>query len=200
MDILVHLQPIIPEFIVMVEQVLHKGIEAPLINKFYSETKDYKINLLFDIFNIIFQEKNNLWLKKHVPIDFFIQTNPSIIETLQEYQPCLESLFKIKEIAFIRSNENFPSWYKTFNILDMTLWIKAHELWKKESSLDELERELKSKQQTADYLRSMLMALSSMPLTPAEKMEEKQKELDGVMSEIQHLEIKIQKAKMEKRG
>jgi hypothetical protein len=46
----------------------------------------------------------------------------------------------------------------------------------------------------------MLMALSSMPLTPAEKMEEKQKELDGVMSEIQHLEIKIQKAKMEKKG
>ena len=63
-----------------------------------------------------------------------------------------------------------------------------------------LEREFKSKKETADYLRSMLMALSSMPLTPSEKIEEKQKELDTVMSEIQHLEIKIQKAKMEKKA
>jgi hypothetical protein len=46
----------------------------------------------------------------------------------------------------------------------------------------------------------MLMALSSMPLTPSEKIEEKQKELDTIMSEIQYLEIKIQKAKMEKKA
>jgi hypothetical protein len=60
MDIILHLQPIIPEFIIMVEQVLHKNIEASHITRFYSEIKDYKINLLFDIFSIISQEKNNL--------------------------------------------------------------------------------------------------------------------------------------------
>jgi hypothetical protein len=46
----------------------------------------------------------------------------------------------------------------------------------------------------------MLMALSSMPLTPAEKIADKQQELDTIMSDIQHLEIKIQKAKMEKKA
>jgi hypothetical protein len=44
------------------------------------------------------------------------------------------------------------------------------------------------------------MALSSMPLTPAEKIQEKQQELDTIMSDIQHLEIKIQKTKMEKKA
>ena len=200
MDILIHLEPIIPEFVIMVEQVLWRPVEAPLINQFHSEVKDYKINLVFDIFYSIFQEKNALWLKKHVPIDFFIQANPSIIEVLESYKPSLEFLFKIKEFKFIRSNENYPSWYKTFSILDITLWIKAHEQEKKESTLDELEREFKSKKETADYLRSMLMALSSMPLTPSEKIEEKQKELDTIMSDIQYLEIKIQKAKMEKKA
>jgi hypothetical protein len=46
----------------------------------------------------------------------------------------------------------------------------------------------------------MLMALSSMPLTPSEKISEKQHELDDVMLDIQKLEIKIQKAKMEKKA
>ena len=119
---------------------------------------------------------------------------------MEWFTPSLEFLFKIKEFNFIRSNENYPSWYKTFSILDITLWIKAHEQQKKESTLDELERELKSKKETADYLRSMLMALSSMPLTPAEKISDKQQELDTIMSDIQHLEIKIQKAKMEKKA
>ena len=200
MDILVHLEPIIPEFVLMVEQVLGRKIDSSLINQFHCDTKDYKVNLIFDIFYAIFQEKNALGLKKHMPIDFFIQANPSIIEVLESYTPSLEFLFKIKEIKFIRSNENCPSWYKTFSILDITLWIKAQELWKKESTLDELERELKTKQQTADYVRSMLMALSSMPLTPAEKISEKQHELDDVMLDIQKLEIKIQKAKMEKKA
>ncbi|MBQ7617045.1 hypothetical protein IJS64_03535 [bacterium] len=66
--------------------------------------------------------------------------------------------------------------------------------------MDEWEREKKSKQQTADYLRSMLMSLSSSPLTPSEKIAEKQKELDEIMFDIQCLDIKIQKAKMEKKG
>jgi hypothetical protein len=109
MDILVHLEPIIPEFVLMVEQVLGRKIDSSLINQFHCDTKDYKVNLIFDIFYAIFQEKNALGLKKHMPIDFFIQANPSIIEVLESYTPSLEFLFKIKEIKFIRSNENCPS-------------------------------------------------------------------------------------------
>jgi hypothetical protein len=60
MDILIHLEPIIPEFVIMVEQILGKEIEAPLINQFHCEVKDYKINLIFDIFYAIYQEKNAL--------------------------------------------------------------------------------------------------------------------------------------------
>jgi len=200
MDILVHLKPIIPEFIAMVEQAFLRTVEAPLISKFYSETKDYKANILFDIFNGIQKSKEELWLRKHMPIEFFIQANPNMLDLVQSYEPSLKQLFNIREIQYFWTNENYPKIYKEFSILDMNLWVKSYEVSKKESSLDEWEREKKSKQQTADYLRSMLMSLSSSPLTPSEKIAEKQKELDEIMFDIQCLDIKIQKAKMEKKG
>ena len=135
-----------------------------------------------------------------MPIEFFIQANPNMLDLVQAYEPSLKQLFNIREIQYFWTNENYPKIYKEFSILDMNLWVKSYEVSKKESSLDEWEREKKSKQQTADYLRSMLMSLSSSPLTPSEKIAEKQKELDEIMFDIQCLDIKIQKAKMEKKG
>ena len=200
LDILDHLSVIIPEFVFMVKQHYWKEVKALDIDKFYSDTKDYKASIIFDIFKWIFHLKEELWLKKHMPIDFYIKANPNIIDLLHSYESSLKSLFHIKTIEYLRTNEDIPSWYKEFTILDMSLWVKPYVVWKKESTFDEREREMKAKQQTADYIRSMLMSLSLNPLTPAEKISEKQQELNDIMADIQHLEIKIQKAKMEKKA
>jgi predicted nucleic acid-binding Zn-ribbon protein len=72
-------------------------------------------------------------------------------------------------------------------------------LKKQEDELEKLEKELKSKQQTAEYIRSILMALASSPLTPQEKIQAKKNELEDLKLEIQKIEIKIQKIRMQKK-
>ena len=64
MDILIQLNVIIPEFIFMVENISLKPIQASLIDKIFSEEKDYKAGILFDIFKGIYVKKEELGLKK----------------------------------------------------------------------------------------------------------------------------------------
>ena len=63
-----------------------------------------------------------------------------------------------------------------------------------------LEKLYKSKTQQAEYRRSTLMMLSTNPLIGQEKVKEKQKELELLKDEIDTLDIKIKKIKMQRRA
>ena len=63
-----------------------------------------------------------------------------------------------------------------------------------------LEKLYKSKIQQAEYLRSTLMMLSANPLIAQEKVKEKQQELELLKDEIDTLDIKIKKIKMQRRA
>ena len=63
-----------------------------------------------------------------------------------------------------------------------------------------LEKLYKSKIQQAEYLRSTLMMLSTNQLIAQEKVKEKQKELELLKDEIDTLDIKIKKIKMQRRA
>ena len=63
-----------------------------------------------------------------------------------------------------------------------------------------LEKLYKSKIQQAEYFRSTLMMLSTNPLIAQEKVKEKQKELELLKDEIDTLDIKIKKIKMQRRA
>ena len=63
-----------------------------------------------------------------------------------------------------------------------------------------LEKLYKSKIQQAEYFRSTLMMLSTNPLIAQEKVKEKQKELELLKDEIDALDIKIKKIKMQRRA
>ena len=191
------LAPIISEFVSMIENVVWE-IKYPT-EIIIPWKKDYKIHLLFDILQGIEQEKMTLDLKKHVPIQLCVQANPDIVSLISSYEPSINLLFKVKEVIYIPTNEEYPEGYHAFNILDMTLWILPCDLKKQEDELEKLEKELKSKQQTAEYIRSILMALASSPLTPQEKIQAKKNELEDLKLEIQKIEIKIQKIRMQKK-
>jgi hypothetical protein len=77
--------------------------------------------LLFDILQGIEQEKMTLDLKKHVPIQLCVQANPDIVSLISSYEPSINLLFKVKEVIYIPTNEEYPEGYHAFNILDMTL-------------------------------------------------------------------------------
>ena len=63
-----------------------------------------------------------------------------------------------------------------------------------------LEKLYKSKIQQAEYLRSTLMMLSTNPLIAQEKVTDKQTELELLKDEIDTLDIKIKKIKMQRRA
>ena len=67
------------------------------------------------------QEKMTLDLKKHVPIQLCVQANPDIVSLISSYEPSINLLFKVKEVIYIPTNEEYPEGYHAFNILDMTL-------------------------------------------------------------------------------
>lgn len=63
-----------------------------------------------------------------------------------------------------------------------------------------LEKLYKSKIQQAEYLRTTLMMLSTNPLIAQDKVAEKEKELQLLKDEIDTLDIKIKKIKMQRRA
>ena len=197
--ILLLLEPLIPEFMLMIERNGEEKNFSNLLNVQITGTKDYKMHLLFDILKGIVNKKAELHLKKHFPIELVIQANSDILHLLESYENTLKQLFKIEKSSYFTANEILPSDFEFFTILDITIGIKAFSVTKEEDILAQLERDLKSKSESLEYLRTTLMALSLNPLADPVKMSEKEAELETLKTEIQHLEIKIQKAKMAKK-
>jgi hypothetical protein len=193
------LEPLIPEFMLMIERNGEEKNFSNLLNVQITGTKDYKMHLLFDILKGIVNKKAELHLKKHFPIELVIQANSDILHLLESYENTLKQLFKIEKSSYFTANEILPSDFEFFTILDITIGIKAFSVTKEEDILAQLERDLKSKSESLEYLRTTLMALSLNPLADPVKMSEKEAELETLKTEIQHLEIKIQKAKMAKK-
>lgn len=198
--LMVVLRPVIPEFVCRVEQLLGT-IKPQLLKKTdYQAEKDYKIHLLFDILKGVHQQRTQLKLKKHLLIQLAIQANSAILQLLESYEASLKSLFKIEKMQYLTANESFPSDFHIFNILDITVGIKPYELSPQQDEQMQREKQLKEKIQALEYVRSTLMVLTLNPLTDPQKIEEKEAEMETIKNDIQHLEIKIQKAKMEKKS
>ena len=100
----------------------------------------------------------------------------------------------------VELNSHLPSGFSCFSILEIEIWIKSSEAQVLGDDLLILEKLYKSKIQQAEYLRSTLMMLSTNPLIAQEKVKEKQKELELLKDEIDTLDIKIKKNKMQRRA
>ena len=100
----------------------------------------------------------------------------------------------------VELNAHLPSGFSCFSILEIEIWIKSSEEQLIGDDLLILEKLYKSKIQQAEYLRSTLMMLSTNPLIAQEKVKEKQKELELLKDEIDTLDIKIKKIKMQRRA
>lgn len=69
-----------------------------------------------------------------------------------------------------------------------------------EDDLLTLEKLYRAKLQQSEYLRTTLMMLSTNPLIAQDKVAEKEKELQLLKDEIDTLDIKIKKIKMQRRA
>lgn len=193
------LQPYLPEFVATIErQIKRKVYDVALVE--YHPSKDYKVNLLFDIIQSISQKKQALEIKKHIPLMFAIQANPDILALVEKHKNNLTSLFKIEEFHYLNRNEEFPEDFEIIMILDIKLGIKPYALHQEEDALTTLESEYREKQQQIEFVRSTLVALSLNPLSDSERVTTKEKELEQLKEDLQKLEVEIQKLKFQKKS
>lgn len=199
-QILQVLMPYVPEFVAQIEGILTEQLPKHLQKSLHQWKKDYKLHLLFDIIKWITQQKALIKLKKHQPIHLAVKANQDILRLIEQHQEVFHTLFKVDDIQMVELNAHLPSGFSCFSILEIEIWIKSSEEQVVGDDLVILEKLYKSKIQQAEYLRSTLMMLSTNPLIAQEKVKEKQKELELLKDEIDTLDIKIKKIKMQRRA
>lgn len=109
------------------------------------------------------------------------------------------ALLRAGEIALLTGAEVIPTSYETFTLLDITLGIKLLEPEAEKEELPILEKKYKERLAHLEYIRSTLMMLSSNPLADTQKIHEKEQELQDIKDEIDGLDIRIKKLKMQKK-
>lgn len=198
-EILQILTPLLPNLKHEIEEYLGYTI-SPKLHQHYEGKKDYKVHLLFDMIKGIHQKKQEIWLKKHHPITLAIKANTEILKLVQDNQIVFDALLRTQELLPIQANEQLPSDFSDFTILDIQIGIQAYQEQGVRDDLSLWEKQYQDKLQQLEYLRSTLMMLSSNPLIPRDKIELKEQEMYQLKEEIDILEIKIKKLKIQRKS
>ena len=199
-QILQVLMPYIPEFTLQIESILGQEFPRHLHRLAYQGKKDYRLHLLFDIIKGVIQQKLKLKLKKHQSIRLAVRANQDILRLVEDHKDVFHALLKVEWIDLVELNSRLPSEFASFTILEIEIWIKSSEEPKIEDDLLILEKLYRAKLQQSEYLRTTLMMLSTNPLIAQDKVAEKEKELQLLKDEIDTLDIKIKKIKMQRRA
>lgn len=139
-------------------------------------------------------------MKKHHPITLAIKANTEILKLVQDNQIVFDALLRTQELLPIQANEQLPSDFSDFTILDIQIGIQAYQEQGVRDDLSLWEKQYQDKLQQLEYLRSTLMMLSSNPLIPRDKIELKEHEMYQLKEEIDILEIKIKKLKIQRKS
>lgn len=139
-------------------------------------------------------------MKKHHPITLAIKANTEILKLVQDNQIVFDALLRTQELRSIQANEQLPSDFSDFTILDIQIGIQAYQEQGVRDDLSLWEKQYQDKLQQLEYLRSTLMMLSSNPLIPRDKIELKEQEMYQLKEEIDILEIKIKKLKIQRKS
>lgn len=139
-------------------------------------------------------------MKKHHPITLAIKANTEILKLVQDNQIVFDALLRTQELLPIQANEQLPSDFSDFTILDIQIGIQAYQEQGVRDDLSLWEKQYQDKLQQLEYLRSTLMMLSSNPLIPRDKIELKEQEMYQLKEEIDILEIKIKKLKIQRKS
>lgn len=193
------LTPYLPMLVGQIEEILWYQLPPKIQRPDYQGKKDYKIHLLFDIIKGINQQKQQKNLKKHQAIKLAIKGNSEILKLVEKNQEVFHALLRAGEIALLTGAEVIPTSYETFTLLDITLGIKLLEPEAEKEELPILEKKYKERLAHLEYIRSTLMMLSSNPLADTQKIHEKEQELQDIKDEIDGLDIRIKKLKMQKK-
>ena len=159
--------------------------------------KNYKINIFTEVIDKINSLKDQLGIKKHEFVDIVVQANPDLLSFLQENESIFRLLTKIQHMSLIRPHEEMPIWYKVDNVINISVWIRKPEnvsIEIKKDVLAELEWEYREKIEHLQHLKSLFASIYWN--ADSELMEKKRQEISNLQNDIEDLEFKIWKLKM----
>ncbi len=191
------IKPYIPSFIWEIESIF--DIDRWDYNifdfrEFTLKEKNYKINLLMDIVDRLQNLKIEIGAKKHETVDIFVQANPEFLEFFADNKELLNSLVNISNIELIRLHEEISQWYKTDNVININLWVRAVEQEEiKKDVLVEMEEDRTDKLEHLQHLKSLVASVSQSGNETI--IAQKRKEISNLQQEVEDLDFEISKLK-----
>ena len=192
--------PFTPNIISEIKSKFHidyQWINILNLDKLDLNEKNYKINIFSEVIDKINQMKQKIWLKKHEVADIFIQANPDLLNFLHENESVFRLLTKIQSINLLRSNEEIPSWCEIDNVINILVWIKKPDkvtVEIKKDVLVDLETEYREKSEHLQHLKGLFASIYWN--MDGDLVEKKRQEISNLQNEIEELEFKIWKLKM----
>lgn len=159
--------------------------------------KNYKINIFSEVVDKINEMKQKIWLKKHEVADVFVQANPDLLNFLHENESIFRLLTKIQSIGLLRSNEEMPKWCEIDNVINILVWVKKPDIVAVEIKKDvlvDLETEYREKVDHLQHLKALFASIYWN--ADADLIEKKRQEISDLQNDVEDLEFRIGKLKI----
>ena len=194
------LYPYIPHFVSAIKTKFNVDWQWVTINDIQNiqlKEKNYKINIFMELVDKVVSIKDKLWIKKHEFADIAIQANPDLLNFLKENESIFRLLTKIHGINLFRDHEEIPNWYMVDNVINIVIWVKKSvKIEGKKDVLVDLQTEYNEKIEHLQHLKSLFASVYGDGEN--ELVNKKRQEISDLQADIEDLEFKIWKLKMDK--
>ena len=198
-NILQMLHPFIPFITQHIRNILWLEwaiLEQKIEENFSWLQKNYKTQLFVDIIDRLLHMKKEQWYKKHEVVDICFLAPLDFLQYLREQEHILEKLINTTNIDYL-DNEKQLETYKTENIINITIGMKAQHKKTIKSKKETLKETLSIKEQELQAIRILIPGLSAHG-TDEEIIRQKKKEMNKIKKEIEEINYEIQKEKFNK--
>jgi valyl-tRNA synthetase len=189
------LHPFLPEYVEALLAVSGYQWE-PLIRFPALKKTALDIEIMFDLFEMIYTFKLRLHIKKHQKIALFLKADPNFLALFNPRKPVIQILFNVEQISSIRLHETNPIGYEVGELQSMIVGIKVQSpaASPKKPTLDDLQQDYQKQLEYFEILRNEIINLSPLGASPL--LENKKEEREIIKLRIEKLELAIQKLKM----
>ncbi len=197
--ILQMLHPFIPFVTQHIRNII--GLEWAILEQKIEENfswleKNYRTQLFVNIIDRLLHMKKESGYQKHERVDICFLAPLDFLQYLREQKEILQKLINTANIDYLDNKTQLET-YRTENIINITIGMKAQ---KKEIIINKkqtLNEQLNKKEQELQSIRTLIPGLSEYGVDP-KIITQKKKEMNKIKAEIEEINYKIQKEKLNK--
>ncbi|MDR2541101.1 MAG: class I tRNA ligase family protein [Candidatus Peribacteria bacterium] len=191
------LHPFAPAYIQSLLQVSGYQWE-PLIHFPSLKKTSLDIEMMFELFEMIYTFKLRLNIKKHQKIILFFKSDPNSLALFTERGKIIKALFNVEQITFVRLHEQNPTGYEIENLHSTIVGIKIQSpaTSAKKPTLAELQQQYNQQLEYFELLRNLIINFSTTSYESNPQFDAKKKEMEAVKLRLEKMNLEIQKLKM----